>query len=76
MDKEQLRDHFAGLALQSLLLNTDMKNPEYFGIEMSEMCRWSYIIADEMLVARVAKKYVYDTRLGQDKIIKNNVISE
>lgn len=77
MAKEQLRDQLAGLAMQSLLSKSEAaNNPEYYSIEISNICKWSYIIADQMLQARISKQYVYSSTIKTDKIIKNSVIQE
>ncbi len=77
MDKEQLRDHLAGLAMQTLLSKSDAsQNPEYYGIEIANICKWSYIIADQMLHAKIKKQYVYDSPQRQDTVIRQQIIQE
>ena len=72
MEKEQLRDHFAGLAMQSLLSRSDvsekilsLKPGQIYSTEIANISKFSYIIADQMLNAK-----------NGDKIIKNKVIQE
>jgi hypothetical protein len=59
VEKEQLRDHFAGLAMQSLLSRSDvsekilsLKPGQIYNTEIANISKFSYIIADQMLNAK------------------------
>lgn len=47
-----LRDHFAGLAMQSVMTGEDYKHVK----TVEDYAKWSYAVADAMLKERESKK--------------------